>query len=239
MHIYLIWDEEEIKISSGLNFLGRLFRDVSIHYTHQCSPAVAFLLNSTFRILTLSSHVVPRGIRRPFELVCHRHTDELVIIATRLNLLGKKACPSDTLPVLWRGQRRDGFAGLISELLLWCLWEKGWFKARVQSHGLEPPNLRSIPMIVGYSYFSLTLYQIREWMNWIFGSYWGICQLQGKSVSGFVLCFFFNGGKASEMNSLGTCLIDVGIYWPGGTPTLVANWSPFPHKTQHSPWKQA
>lgn len=150
---------EEIKISSGLNFLGRIFRDASIHYTHQCSPAVAFLLNSTFRILTLSSHVVPRGIRRPFELVCHRHTDELVIIATRLNLLGKKACPSDTLPVLWRGQRRDGFAGLISELLLWCLWEKRWqgFKARVQSHGLEPPNLQSIAIIVGYSYFSLTL----------------------------------------------------------------------------------
>lgn len=94
-------------------------------YTLQFSAAVAFLLNSGFRILTLSSHVVPRGIRLPFELACHRDTDELVIIATRLNLLGKKACPSDTLPVLWRGQRRDGFAGLISRLQLWCLRGRG------------------------------------------------------------------------------------------------------------------
>lgn len=99
-----------------------------------------FLLNSGFRILTLSSHVLPRGIRLPFELLRHRDTDELVIIATRLILLGKKACPSDTLPVLWRGQRRDGFAGLISRLQLWCCRERRWrgFKANVQSHGIAP-----------------------------------------------------------------------------------------------------
>lgn len=112
----------------------------SLHYTLHICPAVAFLLNSGFRILTLSSHVLPRGIRLPFELLCHRDTDELVIIATRLILLGKKACPSDTLPVLWRGQRRDGFAGLISRLQLWCRRERRWrgFKANVQSHGIAP-----------------------------------------------------------------------------------------------------
>lgn len=42
-----------------------------------------------------------------------------------------------------------------------------------------------------------------------------------------------------KLNSLDTCLIDVGIYWPGGAPTLVANSGSFHHKTQHSPWKQA
>lgn len=89
-------------------------------------PPVRISLSSVFRILTLSSHVVPRGIWLPFELVCHIHRDELVIIASRLNFLGKKACPSDTLPVLWRGQRRDGFAGLISRLCFWCLRERRW-----------------------------------------------------------------------------------------------------------------
>lgn len=85
---------------SGKDF--HIFKDVTNHWTHASNAALQSdcVLNSGFRILTLSSHVVPRGIRLPFELVCHRHTDELVIIATRLNLLGKKACPSDTLPVL-------------------------------------------------------------------------------------------------------------------------------------------
>lgn len=48
----------------------------------------------------LHHHVVPKRIGLPFELDSRRRTDELVIIATRLNLLGKRACPSDTLPVL-------------------------------------------------------------------------------------------------------------------------------------------
>lgn len=62
---------------------------------------VAFLLNRRFRMpLVLSSHVVPREIRLSFELVCHRLIDGIVIIAACWNFLGKKACPSDTLPVL-------------------------------------------------------------------------------------------------------------------------------------------
>lgn len=135
--------ESRSKLSPDLNFPGRSVTSSWMSRRTILSNSALqlhFLLNSGFRILTLSSHVLPRRIRLPFELLCHRDTDELVIIATRLILLGKKACPSDTLPVLWRGQRRDGFAGLISRLQLWCLRERGG------GGGLKPMcNLMELP----------------------------------------------------------------------------------------------
>lgn len=120
---------------------GKVFFELGLDYSLVPCPYTApqLLLNSGFRILTLSSHVVPGGITLPFELLCHRHTDEIVIIATRPNFLGKKACPSDTLPVLWRGQWRDGFAGAISKVCLWCLWERRWRGFKDWEHA-PPPN---------------------------------------------------------------------------------------------------
>lgn len=53
-------------------------------------PPDAFLLNSGFRILTLSSHVIPRGIRLPFELVCHRHTDDACYYSNSHEFAGKE-----------------------------------------------------------------------------------------------------------------------------------------------------
>lgn len=62
-----------------------------VYAEDRCSPAVAFLLNSGFHMpLSLSSHGVPREIRLSFELVCHRHIDEVAIITTCWNFLGKK-----------------------------------------------------------------------------------------------------------------------------------------------------
>lgn len=111
-------------LSSGLTFGRHCFHVMRLN-RGQMHPAVAFLINSGFHVpLSLSSHVVPREIRLSFELVCHRHIDEVVIIAAYWNFLGKKAWPSDTLPVLWRAQQRDGFPGLLSKLQLWWLRER-------------------------------------------------------------------------------------------------------------------
>lgn len=122
----------------------------------RCMPSISKLLGD-FYILISTSWVVSGGIRLPFELDCHRRTDELVIIATRPNLLGKRACPSDILPVLWRGQWRHGFTGPHFQALplmpVRVEVVAVWVISRTWS-----PNLPSVLITVEWSCFTLTLY---------------------------------------------------------------------------------
>ncbi|CAL8382630.1 unnamed protein product [Arctogadus glacialis] len=112
------------------------------------SPPRASALNRGFRILSLSSHVALAGIGLPFEPPCHRHADELVIIAARLTTLGKKglslrhtSCPLKRPTERWlRGPRLRSLPFEARLLLVGRVGGWGGCKATIPISGPRTPE---------------------------------------------------------------------------------------------------